>query len=397
MGLRFRRRIRLMPGVHLNLGKAGMSLSVGMRGASITAGARGIYGNVGATGTGLSFRSKLFGKKAAPTPSPSAFDAELNNITFNVILRLKDDGQVIIEGDDGRSLTPRQLKLLRDQKGDFVEQWINEQIDKFNSDYYACMNVHALTPSLADPVWRRLPIHNEPQPTPPNLKAIKLIDRLLWRRRRIELENGEAQSEYHLRVIDWKKRDSAYRQIMSDWKAIFDSISAGDTDTMESVLSYVLKDIPWPRETEVQFDFAEDASTAALDIDFPEIESMPDRIATAAGRGFRVNFKPRSDSQIRADYTRFLHGIAFRVVGEAFSNLPTISQVTVSGYTQRPDPQTGHIRNEYVLSARVHWADWSQINFENLNEVDPIEALSRFEVVRSLDRKGALQVIQPLF
>ena len=33
MALRFRRRIRMMPGVHVNIGKRGLSVSAGVRGA----------------------------------------------------------------------------------------------------------------------------------------------------------------------------------------------------------------------------------------------------------------------------------------------------------------------------------------------------------------------------
>ena len=61
MGLRFRQRIKLMPGLTLNLGKKSMSLSAGVRGASITKGTQGTHANVGLPGTGLSYRTKIGG------------------------------------------------------------------------------------------------------------------------------------------------------------------------------------------------------------------------------------------------------------------------------------------------------------------------------------------------
>ncbi len=59
MGLRFRRRIKIIPGVHLNISRSGISTSVGVRGASVTLGKRGTYGNVGLPGTGISYRGRI--------------------------------------------------------------------------------------------------------------------------------------------------------------------------------------------------------------------------------------------------------------------------------------------------------------------------------------------------
>jgi hypothetical protein len=53
MTLRFWRRVRLAPGLRLNLSKSGASVSVGRRGAWLTSGPRGQRVTVGATGTGL--------------------------------------------------------------------------------------------------------------------------------------------------------------------------------------------------------------------------------------------------------------------------------------------------------------------------------------------------------
>lgn len=59
MGFRFHKRIRILPGVHLNLSKSGLSLSVGPRGAKMTIGSSGVRGTVGIPGTGLSYTKKL--------------------------------------------------------------------------------------------------------------------------------------------------------------------------------------------------------------------------------------------------------------------------------------------------------------------------------------------------
>ncbi len=61
MGFRLFRRVRIAPGLSLNIGKGGASLSAGIRGARVTLGARGARGTVGLPGTGLSYSATTKG------------------------------------------------------------------------------------------------------------------------------------------------------------------------------------------------------------------------------------------------------------------------------------------------------------------------------------------------
>lgn len=62
MVIRFRKSIRIMPGVRINLGKKGVSSTTfGPRGLSVSSGKRGTHLNVGVPGTGLSSRTRLDG------------------------------------------------------------------------------------------------------------------------------------------------------------------------------------------------------------------------------------------------------------------------------------------------------------------------------------------------
>ena len=72
MGLRFRRSVRLYPGVRLNFSRSGVSTSIGVRGATVTLGPQGTYANVGLPGTGLSYRTRLDSNSHARQPVPAA-------------------------------------------------------------------------------------------------------------------------------------------------------------------------------------------------------------------------------------------------------------------------------------------------------------------------------------
>lgn len=56
MGFRFRKSVKILPGVRVNLGNKGVnSVSVGTRGAKVNFGKKGVRSTVGINGTGLSY------------------------------------------------------------------------------------------------------------------------------------------------------------------------------------------------------------------------------------------------------------------------------------------------------------------------------------------------------
>jgi len=75
MGFRFWRRIKIAPGVTLNLSKSGGSLSFGTRGAKYTVGPRGKRATVGLPGTGLFYtttfpKGRASGRRSTSAPAP---------------------------------------------------------------------------------------------------------------------------------------------------------------------------------------------------------------------------------------------------------------------------------------------------------------------------------------
>lgn len=59
MGFRFRKRIKIAPGLHLNLSKSGVSASIGGKGATINVGKKGVKSTLGIPGSGLSHTAQL--------------------------------------------------------------------------------------------------------------------------------------------------------------------------------------------------------------------------------------------------------------------------------------------------------------------------------------------------
>ncbi|WP_337026525.1 DUF4236 domain-containing protein [Pantoea eucrina] len=79
MGLRFRKRLKIAPGLYLNVSSGGTSWSVGVPGATLNFGGRnGARATVGIPGSGLSYSQKIGGKKSGTrtdaVPSPVSFN-----------------------------------------------------------------------------------------------------------------------------------------------------------------------------------------------------------------------------------------------------------------------------------------------------------------------------------
>jgi hypothetical protein len=70
--MRFRRTLKVFPGVRLNINKRGLSTSFSFRGFHITLGKRGIRRTVGLPGTGLSFTNTIGEPPRASAPASRA-------------------------------------------------------------------------------------------------------------------------------------------------------------------------------------------------------------------------------------------------------------------------------------------------------------------------------------
>lgn len=86
-GLRFQKRLQVLPGVRINLSKSGASASVGPRGADVNIGPHGVTTNAGIPGTGISYRSKL-GKSSSGLIGVVALVAGLGFAAYKNIDRI---------------------------------------------------------------------------------------------------------------------------------------------------------------------------------------------------------------------------------------------------------------------------------------------------------------------
>lgn len=100
MAWSYRKRIKIIPGVHLNFSKNGISTSIGVRGASVTFGKNGTYLNTGVPGLGLYNKEKLANGETKPVPqnyydqpapyADNIFSADVQEITSQDMQGIKE-------------------------------------------------------------------------------------------------------------------------------------------------------------------------------------------------------------------------------------------------------------------------------------------------------------------
>lgn len=391
MGLRFRRSVRLMPGVRVNFGTRGASVSLGGRGASYTIGSGRRTATVGIPGTGLSFSQSI---STTPRTRSTRSTAVAGTTQVQIRLVLDESGELRLETPGGAPLGSSFIDALRRQQRPFLVEWLEEQARVLNGIHEALADTHAQTP----PPSPHRPLEVEPfaeaEPQPPVAPRKRWTHALLpGRWAALAAAYGRALEEHRAALAGWAERRERAAEADAELAAIRGAAIAGDPRAMEALFERVLAGMDWPRETLVSFEVDDSAQRLALDIDLPEIEDLPNTERRVLKGELRVVEKPLSETECRRRYARHVHGVVFRAIGEAFARLPTVHHVAAAGYSQRPDKATGQVRDDYLLRIEVARDTWSSIDFAALDRVDPSEALRALGAERSMSKTGMFQAL----
>lgn len=81
MGFRFRKSLKIMPGVRVNVSKTGFSTSLGSKGFTANVSKRGVRGTVGIPGSGLSYSGKVGGNNGSRRVSHVSATSETSEPT----------------------------------------------------------------------------------------------------------------------------------------------------------------------------------------------------------------------------------------------------------------------------------------------------------------------------
>lgn len=389
--MRYRHSVRLAPGIRWNFSGSGSSWTFGPRGASVNVGERGTFLNTGIPGTGFYDRARL-----DRPPATSAASRSPTKVQVEMTCEVLDDGTMTFVYLDGRPVPEHIIEIAKKQAKDKIRELIQATVDKLNDQVEGLGRLHhdTLNPSVK-PRYEAAKFP-EPEPIAPTPREPTFWQRLFGKATLIRAANEETRQRYEAERDDWLEHKDVHQKSEKQRRKLIEVDILSDVAAMERFLEGSLQDIAWPRETSVSFDIRHDGTEVLIDVDLPEIEDMPTKVAAAPARGLKMSVKDMPASKVHKLYLEHVHGIIFRLVGEVFSALPTVDRVLASGFTQRPDPATGVVRDDYVLSVRVGREQWQALNFANPELIDVVEALGRFEIARNPQRSGKLLTITPL-
>ena len=391
MALRFRKSIKLAPGIQWNISGSGSSWTIGPRGASVGIGKRGAFLNSGIPGTGLSTRSQLSGPSIKPANPVTAAAT-----TVSMTCAILDDGSLSFKDKTGASVPEHVIETAKKQNREAILGLIQRKCDEINEQVEGLGRLHHDTADPRTPPTFVAPPFPTERPSAPKVRVPGFFESLLpGRRRKIEDANQIAETNFRNAIADWEKEKAKSEHLVSERKLLLETLIYKDIVAMERFLEENLEDIAWPRETIIAFDIKDGGKSVALDVDLPEIEDMPNKLAAVPARGLKLSVKELSSTKLQKLYAEHIHGVVFRLVGEVFAALPTAQEVTASGYSQRRDPSTAQLRDDYLLSVRVPRTQWSKLDFAHLANLDVAEALNQFDLRREMSKSGILKPITP--
>lgn len=393
MGLRFRRSIKLAPGVRMNVSGSGVSWTLGGPGASLGIGKRGTFVNAGLAGSGIGSRTRLEGPAA---PRASTQRAATVHGSKTAIVRIEDDGTVRMTDEEGRPLAEEWQRLAKEQGADAIRTFLQQACDRCNADVEAINDIHRTTPAPVSALHYTPGRFVEPAPTLPTPRRPQWWLRWLGSHvASVDASNNAAREAFELALATWQANKESYEAKEEGRRKFIEDDLPVSPAAREQWLDEQLSAIVWPRETLVRYELDPTGREALLDVDLPEIEDMPARTARPAERGTKVVFKALGIRAIEQNYARHVHGLAMRLIGELFASLPMLEHVTLSAYTQRTERSTGHPSDHYVLSIRVARPQWTRLNFAQLDQIDPVAAIAMFEHRRDMTANGKLRPIEP--
>jgi hypothetical protein len=391
VALRFRKSIKLAPGIRWNLSGSGSSWTIGPRGASLGIGKRGVHLNSGIPGTGLSSRSRL-----SSSSQPQAPYRQTTTTTVSMKCAILEDGTLSFTDQTGASVPEHVVETAKKQNREAILDLIQRKCDEINEQVEALGRLHCDTPDPRKPPRFVAPEFPEPKPSAPIAKSLGLFDRLLpGRSRKIEEANRAADASHRAAAVSWVAEKATFDRQVAERKMFLESLIYESTEAMERFLEETLEEIAWPRETVVAFDIRDTGKSVALDVDLPEVEDMPNKLAAVPARGLKLSVKELGPTKVQKLYAEHIHGIVFRLIGEVFAALPTVQEVIAAGYSQRRDPTTAQLRDDYLLSVRASRSEWSKMDFAHLISLDVTEALKPFDLLREMSKSGILKPITP--
>ena len=448
MAWRFRKSVKIAPGIRLNFSKSGVSTTIGDRGSSINLGKRGVYHNMSIPGTGLSNRTRLTGgdrqsssgrKRTSHRPGRTLSPARQNQGTEqrrDVQIKLDSSGKLTFLDEAGREITDAQLiafikrmpefkaekarlfAQLRERGDDLIEDE-QEKLEKIVCLYQqapairpAASYEHELATLEPQRAIRRQ--FDKPMPTPEDVQdeVSREADRAVttkafWKVKSLKESYFKEHFEqrYHERVAEWQAEKDAFDTAENEACSLQDelfyaayaeraellpALIAGDADAIEEEARAWIEACQLPFAASAQYEYRADQRLLMVDIDLPEIDDLPQMEHVQLKSG-ALREKQKSQTKLRQEYAQCVFGFVVYATANLFNVSPAVDYVCASAYTQRRN-KIGDEVNVYVLSVLFDRERFMHCAFA---EQDPESTCMAFPNRCKLTKTKAFDAIVP--
>lgn len=382
MSFRFRRSVRLAPGVRLNFSKSGTSLSVGGRGATMNFSSRGTRTTLGIPGTGLSWsqttsrrsteaalrRAEKEARVQAARAAVESFQARQRSVIFSWQDLPSIPGRAAFEAElEPRPFIPTPPPPAIDEKAAcraLIRRLRNEAWERMPWGMWRGLPLAGFLPLAF--LWTErwfLGIALAAMSVGAIAAAMHLVRGArawlearrafpeVWPRHLRELERAYAEA-----VLEHERRTEeerlAHARAEEERIAKLEKLIDGDPEvTIEAVEQSIgLLDFPFETRCEV---LSREPGVVQLAIDLPEIEdTIPETTARALKDG-TIREVNRTKTDQNRDYAFLVTGLALQLARATFASSPALRKVVVAAYTQRRRPRTGVLEDHWLFELEL--------------------------------------------
>ncbi|QUA54660.1 DUF4236 domain-containing protein [Aristaeella lactis] len=444
MGMRFRRSVKILPGVRINFSKSGMSTTIGPKGASINIGKNGTYLNTGIPGTGLYMREKIGGGKTTTRQASSSgrgkgYDPEFLRRYEQykpVIIKINGSGKITIEDKNGDVITDefflKKMKATSDfkaQKEQLISQWREKGEQEYREAENALaelVNIHhySFTVKTMEDYEHELaaiphkeyqkkafdqkePSRHEIETSLTTYASLHVTSKAFWRVKKLRAEYvaENLELQYQKQHAEWEKKKQEFEQQQNKEAETQNAIyireyekacatmkekMAGSDEYVKKHLETWLSSSTLPVEVNVDYEYEADTGNMYIDLLLPPESVIPKQAITRLANG-GVKEKDKSRTTIQTEYAEMVFGLGICITSGVFDISPAIKRILTSGFATRRDKEGNEV-DECLYSIK-----YERTGFENvpLRQQNPIEFIGRFENRYKATQTWAFKAIKP--
>lgn len=185
-------------------------------------------------------------------------------------------------------------------------------------------------------------------------------------------------------IAKWKdERNDFYSQLRDNLQ---DNIN-GDKDFVITAVDDLFPNDDLEMEYFVDIAYDYESSKVFVDLDLPEIEDIPQQKIALTPSGEK-SIRQKTQTDLRGDYVNCIFGLAMYVAYNIFNVSVKISEIEISGYTQRKGENSALATDQYVFLVDFTRGVFSEIDFQKFSSLEVMDFFKHhYNMTKTFDLK----------